>query len=125
MVTASTPASNKKAVKYQGTTGPSDHRSSVPFRLVSKPTASITSATPTPIGITIAAPDEGTSTVTRGPASRSTRKYRHDATPAPAPMPSEKSQTLCSDQRTGCGNIQRTRPNPTSQIAARHNNVIG
>src|SRR5580704_7400713 len=125
MVTASTAASNKKAVKYQGTAGPSDHGSPVPFRLVSKPAASITRATPTASGMAIAAPDEGTSTVTRGPASRSTRKYRHDATPAPAPMPSEKSQTLCSDQRIACGNIQRTRPNPTSQIAARQNNVIG
>ena len=76
-------------------------------------------------GIAIDAPADGTSTVTRGPASRSTRKYRHDATPAPVPMPSEKSQTLCSDQRSGCGNIQRTKPNPASQIAARPNNVIG
>ncbi len=115
IVRASAAASTNKAVKYHGTAGPSSQAISVPAFLASIPSAN---------AITTAAPVTHASTVTLGPTSASVKKYKHDRMPAPIPMPSEKSQTLCSDQRMGCGNIQRTRPNPASHIAARHNSNI-
>src|ERR1700733_8548604 len=111
MVTASTMASTNKAFKYQGTDGPScgsiPQSSSVPGRLASSPAAN---------AITTAAPVTDASSVKLAPPSASARKYKHDATPAPMPMPSENNQTLCSDQHSGRGNIQRSKPNPASHI---------
>src|ERR1700722_11426958 len=99
IVKATTIASTNKPVKYQGTAGPSSgsiaQSSSGPRCLANSPD---------PSAIAAAAPVTDASTVKLGPASNSTRKYRHDPTPAPIPMPSENNQRLCSDQRTGCGN---------------------
>src|SRR5665213_3916637 len=74
--------------------------------------------------IAAATPSTDASTVKLGPASTSVKKYKHDATPAPVPIASEKSNTLCRDQRSGCGNIQRSKPNPASQIAARQSSIM-
>src|SRR5580704_8218465 len=115
MVRAIAMARPNKAVKYQGTAGPSAQSMRGPLLFASSPSAR---------QINNAKPSTDANTVKPGPAHTRVKKYRHDATPAPVPIANEKSNTLCRDQRSGCGNIQRSKPNPASQIAARHSSIM-
>ena len=115
VVTANAIASRNRPRKYHGTSGPSAHASSVPCRRVSSAHASAAIAAP---------PVTEANTVKFGPTSTSERKYKQDATPAPAPIPSDSKSALCSDHPSGRGNIHRTRPNPVNQMAARQTNSI-